>query len=38
LEKAGKDGNIQSAESIFAVFMKEYKELELIIRESFDRQ
>ena len=38
LEIAGKYGDIQSAESMYAVLMKEYKELELVIRESFDRQ
>lgn len=36
LEIAGKEGNIKDAESLLSVFMEEYKELEIVIRDSFD--
>ena len=38
LEIAGKEGNIQSTDSLFAEYMKEYKELKIVIRKSFDKQ
>ena len=35
LEIAGKEGNIVGAESLFSIFLKEYKELEIEIRKLF---
>lgn len=38
LETAGKEGNKKGVDSLFSIFQKEYKELEIEIKKSFDKQ